>query len=120
MKLETTVGACRSHSRVLEENIRGSRDRGVLVLSFCVHPCPCLLPGEELAAVQKWLCEGCCHSQDKLPWALQERTSQAVCVTGIWELFGSSQFKSNLGSITAKLHSRKLGFVSGQRERLFK
>lgn len=51
--LETTVGAYRNRSRVLGESIRGSRDRGVLVLSFCVHPCPCLLPGEVLAAVQR-------------------------------------------------------------------
>lgn len=46
LNLETTVGACRNHSRVLGDSIRGSRDRDVLVLSFCVHPCPSLLPGE--------------------------------------------------------------------------
>lgn len=90
MILETTVGACRNHSRVLGESIRGSRDRGVLVLSFCVHPCPSLLPGEVLAAVQKWLCEGCSHSQDKSPWALQGRTLQAVCVRRVGALWGLS------------------------------
>lgn len=84
LNLKTTVGACRSHSRVLGESIRSSRDRGVLVLSFCAHPCPSLLPGEVLAAVRKRLCEDCSHSQDKLPWALGERRSQAVCVTGVW------------------------------------
>lgn len=96
LHLETTVGACRNCSRVLGESIRGSRDRGVLVLSFCVHPYPSLLPGEVLAAVHNWLCEGCSHSQDKLLWAWWERTSQAVCVTGVWGLFGGSQFESNL------------------------
>lgn len=30
------------------------------------------------AAVQKWLCEGCSHSQDQLPRALRERASQFV------------------------------------------
>lgn len=93
LNLETTVGVCRNCSRVLGESIRGSRDRDVLVLSFRVPPCPSLLPGEVLAAVHKWLCEGCSHSQDKLPWALQKRTSQAVYVMGMWELFGGSQFE---------------------------
>ncbi|KAF2984338.1 hypothetical protein EK904_000726 [Melospiza melodia maxima] len=56
LNLETTVGACRNRSRV------GSRGGGVLVLSFCVHPRPSLLPAELLAAVQECLCEGCPHS----------------------------------------------------------
>lgn len=84
LNLKTTVGACRNHSRVLGEGIRSSRDRGVLVLSFCAHPCPSLLPGEVLAAVRKQSRKGCSHSQHKLPWALEERKSQAVCVTGVW------------------------------------
>lgn len=59
--------------------------------SVCIHVPAC--------CQERCCCaEGCSHSQDKLPWALQERMSQAVCVPhghvgALWGLSSKQSWK---------------------------
>lgn len=119
--LKTTVGACRNCSRALG-TASGAAGTGVswYFPSVCIHVSPVARPGSH----RRGAC--CCAGgvvQGLLPFPGQtplgsgERRSQAVCVTGSWgALWGLSLGKQSVGSITPRLHSRKLGFVSGHRE----
>lgn len=99
------------------ESIRSSRDKAVLVLPFCVHPCPSLLSaqvpiGEVLPAVQGMLPF---PGQTPLGFGGKEITD-SLCHRHVEGSLGALTSKAICGSIGTKLHSRKLGVVSGHRE----
>lgn len=110
--LKTTVGACRNRSRALGDSIRSSRDRSVLVLSFCVRSClsccQARLPPEMCLLLGR---RGCARA-DPIP-----RTNSP----GLWgkEIPGSlchRQVRGSLGALTWKAICWKHHSQAPQRE----